>query len=45
MSALQIVQKLYKGTKIVSKGTTGIHSNQYLDCNCVDNDCSTETYD
>lgn len=46
MSALELVEKFYKGTDIEAENTTGICSNQNLDCNCIDcgddADCSTE---
>lgn len=45
MTALEIVLSKYKGTNIESPDKT-IKQEEYnaLDCDCVDSDCSTETY-
>lgn len=43
MTALEVVNCFYKGTKIEAPLTTGIVSDN-LDCDCVDSDCSIETY-
>lgn len=47
MDALTFINKFYNGTNIESTSTTGIKSVSAndLDCNCVDGDCSTETYE
>lgn len=47
MDALTFINKFYNSTNIEATLTTGIkniNSND-LDCNCVDSDCSTETYE
>ena len=48
MSALELVKKNYKGTNIECSNAKGIRLEEVkdmLDCNCVDTDCSIETYD
>lgn len=47
MDALTFVNQFYDSTDIKSNLTTGLKctSANNLDCNCVDGDCSTETYE
>lgn len=47
MDALTFVNQFYNSTNIESVLTTGIKTTSAndLDCNCVDGDCSTETYE
>ena len=47
MDALTFINQNYNGTNIEATKTSGIKSIYVnnLDCNCVDSDCSTETYE
>ena len=47
MDALTFIEKFYVGTDITASVTTGIKitSANNLDCDCVDGDCSIETYE
>ncbi len=47
MDALKFVNQFYKSTDVEADLTQGIKSISAndLDCNCVDGDCSTETYE
>ena len=47
MSALEFVNNNYNGTNISSDALKGISATSSfdLDCDCVDNDCSTDGYE
>ena len=46
MKALDLINKKLNFSNLVSSNVQGevVIGNKCLDCNCVDNDCTTETY-